>query len=317
MSSEVVALPEAESGAVAAERVDVVAGVTAADFLLPAEAFVERCIAAYPGADQLFTLSERGALVAAVRGGRPRIEIVDAVRDRADPETLEATRPRINGLSQGWDKFVVTELLEHYAPDDDVAFVRQVYSQVFDRAPTPVEALEAKFDLKSGRLTRTDLIGRLGARAPSARLSTDLAVAGAGALFNEGKPQIVLLRPAGPDGWIVAPELWVQPAPIENGAFQFQEGWILTGPKRSFPAGWWRLNIDLVQADGAGLVLDVVANSGLDRLLAINLVGSAQFGARFKLDPWHHFVEIRLRRTAQPAERNWLKIRDLSLSVSE
>jgi hypothetical protein len=325
MSTEIIAPQESATGAVnlpepgqAAEPIGgSVSEMTAADFLLPAEAFVERCIAAHPGADALFSRGERGALVEAVRTGRPRIEVLDAIRGRVDPTALQETRSRIAGLAKGWDEFVVADLLANFAPEDDVAFVRQVYSQVFGREPTSVEALEAKFDLKSGRATRRELIERLGARAPGSHLSTDLIGPGGAALSKTVRPQIVLMRPSGTDSWIVAPEVWVQPAPVKKEAFQFEEGWILAGPKRSFPSGWWRLNVEMDQEDDAELILDVVANGGLDRLLAINLVGPARLGARFKLEPWHHFVEVRLRRMTRPGARNWLRIGDLSLVVSE
>jgi hypothetical protein len=283
--------------------------VTTADFLLAPDAFVDRCLSAYDKEGRLFTSGERVTLVEAVRAGRPRIEVLDAIRGRSMPGAREETKPRLNSLAGAVDSFVHTELLERYAPDDDEAFIRQIYFQVFGRQATPVEAVEAKFDLKAGRVTRREMIENVVARSPNARLST--AFAGDG-IAADGKSSFVLVRAAA-DGWAVAPDLWIQPAPTENGAWRLEPGWVLAGPKRTFRSGPWRLDIDILQPQDAQLVVEVAANSGLDLLLTVNLVGPARLSGRFTIGPWHHFLEVRLRRPEQRAELNWLRIRDLSL----
>lgn len=294
----------------------------AADFLLGAEPFVERCCAVYAGGESSLTPSESAALADAIRAGRPRIEIVEVVRQRLDPLRYSAERPNVNGVARTWDKFVVTDLLENFAPEDDEAFVRQVYSQLLDRDPSPIEAIEGKFDLK-GQFSRRDFIMRLARRSPSCRLTTDPPPLGVGGGFStDGKLFFNFITYARGTGWIVAPDVFVQPGVRDHAdacsddMLRLSEGWVIIGPKRSFPSGDWQLAIDLVQPERAKLVLDVVADAGLSVLTKFALAGPARLVVPFRIDPWHNFIELRLLKPVEDEQYRWLKVRQLALRQS-
>jgi hypothetical protein len=294
--------------------------LSAADFLLGAEAFVERCIAAYADDPSELSAGERAALADAIRAGRPRIEVVEVVRRRFSPLQFPAERPKVSGIAGHWSQFVVSDLLERFAPDDDEAFVRQVYAQTLDRSPSPIDVLEATFDLKSGSISRSELIQRLAARSPACRTSADKLATNSGALAAawakmspEGMFQFRMIEFDRAGGWSVAPDMWLQPTQTIDGALKLNEGWVLLGPKRSFPAGSWQLVIDLIQPARANLVIDVVANSGLDVLVKLDLTGPAQLAVPFTIQPWHNFIEVRLMKPAEEESYRWLKPRQLEL----
>jgi hypothetical protein len=291
--------------------------VAAADFLLAPEAFVEHCLSAHDPDGRLFTKAERGVLIEAILAGRPRLEVLDAIADRADPSARKLTRPHLGDLLRDWDDRLVPDLLERYAPNDEEAFVRQAYSQLLARPPDSTELIKARSDLKSGRTTRRGLMETLAARSTAARHSTGLALKADSGPNSGGAPTFILVRPAGPESWTLEPDVWLQPAPIRDGALQVSEGWVLFGPKRSFPSGPWRLDIDIEQEETTELALSVTSNGGLDQLLAIELIGPARLKARFTIESWHRLVEVRLYRPAQPAAHNWLKVRDLTLACCE
>jgi hypothetical protein len=289
---------------------------SASDFLLGAEAFVERCVSAFAGSDQVLSAGERAALADAIRMGRPRIEIVETMRRLLMPLASTRDRPQVDGVSQCWGQFIVTDLLERYAPDDDEAFIQQVYAQVLDRSPSSIEALEASFDLK-GRLTREEFIKQLAGRSPACRLSSDVAPAGVGsAMTKDARLCFNFIEYAESSGWILAPDVWLQHAPTVDGALRLAEGCVLRGPKRSFPAGDWQLAIDIVQPETATIVVEVVANAGLDVLVKFSLAGPARLVTPFSIEPWHHFVEVRLLKRTEPEQHRWLKMRQLVLRQS-
>lgn len=99
---------------------------------------------------------------------------------------------------------------------------------------------------------------------------------------------------------------------IEDGKWKTAPGWIVVGPKQSFEKGVWRLNIDLVQPEAAAVVLDVIANSGVDVFVRTTLAGSARCAMHIDIKEWHRFLELRLFKPKEPEENNWIDIRDLS-----
>jgi hypothetical protein len=219
----------------------------------------------------------------------------------------------VNGLARDWSGDIVVEQLARYAPGDDAAFVQQVYGQTLERPPTSIEAIEAKFDLKGG-LSRTDFIQRVARRSPSCQLSSDGAVAGLGSgLTAEGKFAFSFIEPTAQGGWAVANDVYLQAGPTIEGALQVSAGVVLSGPKRSFAPGDWHLAIDLVQPEEARITVDAVANAGLDVLASFDLVGPARLVTAFRIEPWHHFLMVRLHKAAAAQTQMQLRIRTLML----
>ncbi|MEO7469398.1 MAG: hypothetical protein ABIV36_20510 [Sphingobium limneticum] len=293
--------------------------ISPADFVLDSAAFIARCIEAY-GLEDKISPAERINLVNRMGGGVTKLAMVDAFMRQTSPEQVSLLERRSSGVNREWDKFVLVDLLERYAPDDDWSFLKQAYRQLLDREPDKAEEIEALYDLR-GDLSRRSWLQRLAEKAPDAFLSSD--VLGTGNAINEvphstgfsasGRARIILMQQIADGSYLVAPSLWTQNKDVENGVIHLQEGWVLAGPKRDVTAGAWLLSVDIVQHDEAEVVLDMSANSGLDLLSETHLRGTTRMGLRVTIEPYHHFIEVRLRKPQQPDAQNWIKIRNLSL----
>jgi hypothetical protein len=290
--------------------------MTALDFLLGPEAFVERCAIALGLRETELTSLDRGALADAIKAGRPRFEILDVIRARRNPLDPDLQRPNCNSVPSEWSSFVVLDLLERFAPENNEAFVRQTFSQLLCREATTLEVIETTFDLKSGRTDRRGLIEKLAKRAGGARLSSVHSVSLPIDRATSEPFKMLLIKYIEGEGWVLAPDITLHvPRPKEGMLTRLEEGWVMTGPKRSLPAGAWRATFELVQADAAEIVIDVVANSGLDVLVRMTLSGPAQVSPCFEIKSWHHFLEVRLFKPTQPEPLRWIKIREISLEA--
>ncbi|WP_395661110.1 hypothetical protein [Aestuariivirga sp.] len=298
------------------ETVDPAAGTMelhASDFLLDPDCFVDRCVKAHPGANEVFTPAQRSALAEAIRFGRPRMEVVEAVRGYACPPQNKGSGQTEIGVGRQLRGFVVLDELENFAPGDDECFIRQVYEQAFDRFPTEIEMINAGFDLRSG-LTRREFINKALERVPRCRSAdrSSSAIPGAG-LDEHGKMYFSLIKPAAGGNWSIPPHVYLQPVPTRDGFLQTLEGFVLHGPKQSFAPGNWSIAVDIVQPDEARVILDVCANCGLDMISKMTLVGPARFQTAFVIEPWHHFLEVRLYKENAPEALRKLRVRELVL----
>ncbi len=292
---------------------DRLVGLKAADFLLGPEEFVNRCVAIHTGTAELLTEAQRASLAEAIRFGRPRIEVVEAVRRYVNPANRSLNVVNFNNIAQDWNSFIITDELIAYAREDDSMFVQQVYIQTLNRLPTSIEAVEAKFDLRGG-LSRTEFVERMARRSPACRLSTDVPFDDHSTVIDaDGKFCINLIQPTKAGGWSVAKDVFLQQVASVDGYLQLDEGFVLMGPKRSLPAGTWHLSLDIIQPEPARITVDVVANSGLDVLSKVELVGPARMIMAVLVEPWHNFIEVRLHKETEIEHLRKLKIRQISL----
>lgn len=295
------------------------------DFLLPAQAFVDRCLDAFDLTDMIGT-TEKANLVEALEHGVTKLALVGMLFDKKSGNGAQMLTRKSGGINREWDNYVLVELLERYAPDNDRAFILQAYKQILSREPGKAEALEAIRAFKFGDLSRKAFIEGLASRTTQAVLSshktadaTSVTVAAHAAGFGPNAKQQVVLAQLMPNGhYVVAPNVWFQDlwqpkAMSEDGILHLNEGWVLAGPKRSLAKGAWTISIDIVQDDAAEIIADLVANSGIDTLMHAHLVGSASLKLQFMVESHHHFIELRLLKPSQDRERSWIKIRDLSL----
>jgi hypothetical protein len=297
------------------------------DFLLAPEAFVRRCAERCGGEGVALSELEIAELADAVRRGRPRLEILDAMLARHDPIDAKLQRPNVAALRRDFAGNVVVDVLLRYAPGDDVAFVRFAFEQIVNRPPTPRELLSLDFDLRCGRLDRRSIVERLDAqaqvegvkvmvsdRAPPARTESDRIWTADGQMVDTlGRYRIVLVRQLAGHGWLLAPGYWHQPIETADDGWKIRPGWVLTGPKRKLASGAWRLEVEFLQDDDATIFLDVVANAGLDVLAKSLFEGPARCSLRFTVADWHHFIEVRLLKPEEAQEKCWASIRNLSL----
>ena len=296
-------------------------GLTPDDLLVTADEFVRRAAAAVGLAE--ISPADVQVLAKAIRGGLSRLDVVDILIARVNPEDPRLSRPNPSFLDRKIDSFIVVDLLERYAADDDREFARFAFGKVLGEAATPEE-----LDAAQGFLWRTrdrrafleDLAGRRLGRGDRAELSprfgqsdddAGLRRIGGQVQQPDGRRSFVVLRHEPGMGWAAGDNVKVTSA-IQDGKWKTRSGWIIVGPKQSFELGLWRLNVDLVQPANASVVLDVIANSGVDVFLRATLVGPARCTMRIDVKEWHHFLELRLFKPKESDENNWIDIRDLS-----
>jgi hypothetical protein len=182
------------------------------------------------------------------------------------------------------------ELITRFSPDDDTAFLSFALDRILGRRASDFERLPLEFDLRSGRVTRADVVCRLVARARAegrhvvcdALTGPRTPPAGedetAASLLRgidaQGREFITLCEFDGIRGWRMAAHHLRQPVDIRDDTWRVTPGFVLAGPKLTLHAGRWMLSLDVIQSPEAVLALDVVANAGLDELAAIHLIGT-------------------------------------------
>ncbi len=294
-------------------------GLTPGDLLVTADEFVRRGAAAL-GLDDLSAV-EIELLAKEIRDGMSRLDALDVLIARVDPDDPRLSRPNPAFLKRDLDAFIIVDLLERYALDDDREFARFVMSKVLGEAPT-AEALEAAqaflWRTKDRRAFLEDLAAKRAARGERVELSSRVAPetesprrVGANVLTSHGRFGVTIVRREPGMGWVAGDNVTIA-ATVEDGKWKTRRGWVVLGPKRSFEPGLWRLDVDLTQPDNACVTLDVIANAGVDVLLRATLMGPAKCSMRVDVKPWRHFVEFRLFKPEEAEESNWLDIRNLS-----
>ncbi len=199
------------------------------------------------------------------------------------------------------DRFVLIENMERFAPGDNAAFLRYTFQHICNREPRPAERLEFEFDLRRGHLDRrtareADRCDRPPGRSSVAvdtmdaeERNSDPACARtmpAGLVYDDqGHQTLIFVRELREGGWMIAPDMMRQTPRMEEKNWLVHEGWLLTGPKRSFEPGCWRVDLDIVQPQDQILDIDVVANSGLDVLQKIEIAGPLTGGFCVNLRP--------------------------------
>lgn len=298
-------------------------------FSLPAREFIEAWAQALALSEDELSAWDREDLAGAIRRGTSRLRVIEALRSR---KTVPAGRgfSLRNDIRRTPDRLALLDVLVRFAPDDDAAFLRYAFERICDREPTAAERLELEFDLRSGRIDRRATIRQITALAQrEGHLAlwdtlepddvrdepTDARAIPAGfAIDEDGRDTIVLAREIpGRRGWWVGPDIMRQKIKIADGGWMAEEGWLLAGPKRSLQPGRWRLSVNLVQDAQAILVLDVVANSGLDVLHRFQILGPISAAVVVTIEPDHRFIEVRVE-IPKGQGRAWLRARDISMS---
>jgi hypothetical protein len=306
------------------EAVETVRSVdlTAEDFLVTADEFVRRCAKAVGLNDlspvEVHTLSE------AIRKGKHRLDIVDILIAKVDPEDPRLTRPNPKFVMREVDSFVIADLMEKYAPDDDREFARFAIERILggNAADDELDAAQGELWLRPDRRA---FLGELAARKMSRGQRAEISArAAAGETSQIHRLGGVAVQPAGQTrvvvrhepgvGWTAAANVQVSVTDVEKDGWKTHEGWVVAGPKQPFPPGLWRLDVHILQPEDAVIVLDVVANAGIDVLAKATLLGPARFSVRVDIRDWHHFIELRLFKPRQPEAAQRLDIRNLSFT---
>ncbi|MCX8280291.1 hypothetical protein OSJ77_08810 [Phyllobacterium sp. 0TCS1.6C] len=303
-------------------------------FSLSAEAFVDAWAVAFNLTEDDLGSEERHNLVRAIKNGTNRLKVIDALDAASKHADGRKADFEANAVRREPDQFALLESFRRFAPDDDVAFIRYVFSRICGRDPSDKERLTFEFDLRRGIVGRDDVIRKIvtiarrdgvlalwdtldepdTAPAVSRPDASSARILPAGLSYDlEGRQTLVFVREMPGSGWMIGPELMRQPVNVVDGGWSVSPGWLLAGPKRSLDAGAWNIQIDLVQDAKAKLAIQLVANSGLDILQ--DLIVSGPFAGNLCVDirPEHRFIELRLRVVEGPAETGWLRLRNISM----
>lgn len=292
------------------------------DFALSAEAFVQRCIqAAELSSSQADAITSR-LLVEALRAGRTRSEIANAIAHLARPSQKPVADSAYNSIMQPMENFIVADMLVNFAPDNDSAFLTFAANRILGRDPIEGELLSLEFDLRRRAITRLASIEWLVtlARANGRHVVCEglkhvpMPAQGLGFSVNAtGAMQFVALRATGISSWEVAPSSLAQKSVVENERWKLHPGWVVTGPKTSFEPGNWLLKLEFIQPSAAAMVVDVVANSGLDVLFCQEFVGSVAVEIKLSIQASHKFLELRLLKPDQDSSLCWITPRHIAL----
>jgi hypothetical protein len=297
--------------------------LTAADFLVTADEFVRRCAKAV-GLNDLSPV-EVHLLSDAIQKGKHRLDIVDILISKVDPEDPRLARPNPKFVMREVDSFIIADLLEKYAPDDDREFARFAIDRILGGNATDeqLDAAQGELWLKPDRRAFLEgLAARRMSRGQRAEISARAAAGdidgihrlGGATVQPAGQKHIVVVRHEPGIGWTAAANVQVSVADVDKAGWKTHEGWVVAGPKQPFAPGLWRLDVHIVQPEDAVIVLDVVANAGIDILAKATLLGPARFSVRVDIRDWHHFIELRLFKPRQPEAAHRLDIRNLSFT---
>ncbi|SCB26028.1 hypothetical protein [Rhizobium hainanense] len=303
-------------------------------FSLPAESFVDAWARALDLTEIDLTADDRLSLANAIRGGTNRLRVVDALKARRPVPSSLSGLSGMQALRREPDQFAMVENFVRFAKEDDAAFLRYAFARICGRDPTSAERLGLEFDLRRRVLTRTAVVKRIVAIARrdgqtaywdtllpeddgngrEVADSSNASVTPSGLLVNpDGQAMLVFVREVENVGWMIAPDLLCQPLQLHDGNWSVHSGWLLTGPKRSFAEGDWLLDLELIQPQTARLDIEIVANSGLDFLQTMTLVGSFSGTVCVTIKREHRFVELRVRIHERAPEDRWLRPRNISM----
>ena len=298
-------------------------GLAPGDLLVTSDEFIRRSAAALGLSD--VSPVEVEILARAIRDGMSRLDVLDILMARANPDDPRLSRPNPAFLKRDVDAYVIVDLVERYAIDDDREFARFAMSKLLGEAPT-AEALDSAqtflWRAKDRRAFLEDLAGRRAARGDRVELSPGarsveepepltLRRIGDNVLMGDGRRGLVIVRREPGMGWAAGEHISVA-ATVEDGKWRVRPGWVVLGPKQSFAPGLWRLDVDLVQPESACVILDVIANAGVDVFLRVTLAGPTRCAMRIDVREWHHFLEFRLFKPKEAEDNNCLDIRNLS-----
>jgi hypothetical protein len=296
-------------------------------FSLAPVAFVDAWAQALTLTGGEFTPADKEIYVRAIQSGASRLKIVDALYARKWARRSPLCKGMAHDISRAQDHLALIDNLEHFAADNQAAFVRYAFAQICAREPTSRELLAFDFDLRRGVLERRAAIKKIvrlanqeGIPAMWDSLSLEEAaddptcartLPTGFTLDEQGRESLVFIRELSEGGWLVAPDIMRQTPTMEQRGWLLQDGWLFAGPKRSLRPGCWRVDLDILQQDHI-LSVDVVANAGLDVLQEISISGSFAGSFCVTIAADHRFIELRMLARDRSAPL-WINPRNISM----
>lgn len=290
------------------ERLTTASALSPADFLLEPSAFVQRCHQVFPSNNLLPGSLESQAIISSLQDGLSKLDVVDAFRflhNRTLPSPLtsdffEASRTESRPLNG--------DELATFAKDDDRVFVDLIFSYFSPIGLGEFDKLKAYADLKGGAISRKSLINWVSSHSSkkSVNWSDDTDHMAAPVVMAGPIPQSVEIA--------IDARLWQQaPSACGLSGFILDPGWVLISPKYKLKPGPWLLELTLWQPQGGRVNIDIVTNSGLDRILDVELSGPATLTFCFEVKPADRLTEVRLYKPDQPEEFMRLSLGKLAI----
>ncbi|WP_421358105.1 hypothetical protein [Agrobacterium rosae] len=275
--------------------------------------------------ETLSLLSER------LRSGATRQEIVRAFQNmKGLPQELDHANAALNYSRLGVaGAAVLVENLLSFAPNNNRAFVIRAFSQVLGRHPTDVELARLTHKIDVSGCSRLDLLVDLNTKSISEGMLVNwdsaerfeetetkkvqrLIESTGFRSVSKGSSEKFTLCQYSNGQWELAPSMMCRPDEIQADSWRISDGFFLTGPKAHISQGDWLLEIDIVQPASACVIIDVVANLGVDRLLYITAYGNLRGSFRFEKLHTHAFLEVRLQtKDAVPCQ--WISVQNVQL----
>jgi hypothetical protein len=295
-------------------------GLSAADFLLPPEEFIKQCARRLGLSSEQLDDEAVMAFAEALRSGTARFSVIRALQSLRDPVRSRANWHGFLNIDVDLDHSIDAGLIERFAPNDNLAFLRFAFMQVCGRGPTALEQLGYEFDLRRGVRSRSNILAALVMKARSEGRNVEPLPQSISGHSDEGSLRPIkgrlgyaIVRRGDGTGWSYDPGLWHQTFDTVEDGWKVRSGWILTSQKRTLEPGLWEIAVDLIQLTTARVHFDFVASHGLETLFSVMLVGPAAFTTCIELTKPAPAAEVRLFKPEQQPHEHWLNVRTISM----
>lgn len=211
---------------------------------------------------------------------------------------------------------VVDDLLIGFAPDDDAAFVDQVFRRLQDREPTALERnnLLTMLSGDGDRRAALNTIAALSTEQNPSPVRTRVIRSSPLTLLNEANGNdICLVRYIGDGDYLVSDQVQMTMPLLQGTEWRASVGRLLSGPLQGLAPGLWELDIDIKAPPSTTIDLSIIANGGFDTLSTIRLVGTSHLKFQVSIEQQHVLCELTMDVQSADRPEALLSIRKLTL----
>lgn len=260
--------------------------------------------------------AEKERFVMALTQGvnKSRIWQTLASRSLAAPPSQNSRLPSY--IMASTPAIVVDDLLIGFAPDDDAAFVDQVFRRLQDREPTALERnnLLTMLSGDGDRRAALNTIAALSTEQNPSPVRTRIVRSSPLTLLNEANGNdICLVRYIGDGDYLVSDQVQMTMPLLQGTEWRASVGRLLSGPLQGLAPGLWELDIDIKAPPSTTIDLSIIANGGFDTLSTIRLVGTSHLKFQVSIEQQHVLCELTMDVQSADRPEALLSIRKLTL----
>lgn len=284
---------------------------------LSGDAFVKEAIRRLDLEAQI-GVREQHAMAQTIFRGVNKSRIWEALTARNENRPMEAAPVLMTALIRADDEVAIEEVLVDHASEDDAIFIEYAYFRLVGRDPELSERARLQAALGAGEIDRHQAVldimdvARAEGRNPIvAQMNNDQPFSLVG---TERQERQVLVKRFSPREYLIA-EGGLQGATLEGEGIRLHGGLALVGPKRPLKPGIWRLKLDWSQDPDAAILIEITANAGAEKILQVELAGTALCNLQFRVKPEHIISEVLIHGLHKGRGEDWIvRPREVSLA---